>query len=101
MRLSEISQYEISYERDNYQCTVCGKPAIMQAHCIDNTKTNIKVYGKKIIENHNNLRSVCSLECNTKVRVSKVSQKTKLFNLISNNLFVNLYVDYMNKKIKE
>ncbi len=100
MKIKQIKEYEISYERDKWQCVVCFNPAKMQAHCIDNTKINRKKYGNKVISNHNNLRSVCSLNCNTKVRISKENEKRKLHCLILRYINNILPVDIINEIIK-
>lgn len=103
MTANKNKEYLISYERDNYQCVYpsCGKRATQQGHCLDNTITNRKVYGKEVIENHNNLRSVCGLEHNTKIRVLKKNNKDKFASLIKENLDKILSVEYINNYIKE
>jgi len=100
MTRTEIEEYIKAYDRDRYQC-VCGKRAVMIGHCLDRTLVNIKKFGKEVIQNHNNLRAVCSLSCNTVVRVSKENEREILFNLIKDNLNNILPVEYINKKIKE
>lgn len=47
-------------------CEKCGKYNWDGhiAHLIAETKTNIKIYGKKIIDHEYNKRWVCSLDCN-------------------------------------
>lgn len=99
MTTKQIREYELSFSRDNYQCVICKKPAIQQAHVLDNTIVNNKKYGKDIIDNHNNIRSVCSLECNTKCRISKENERNILARLIEKNLKNILSVDYINKVI--
>jgi hypothetical protein len=77
------------FERDNWTCQICGKPATQLAHGISKSKMNIKKYGDIIINHPFNLTSVCSLACNSKcnidnnpVECSKLEEKI-LMDLLS------------------
>ena len=62
------------FMRDGYKCQNCGRsiytysfPQI--AHCIAATVSNIKKYGKDVINHPYNLKSVCSLKCNDAMNI--------------------------------
>jgi hypothetical protein len=64
------------FERDDWTCVVCGRPLLsgvpQLAHRIGQTKGNLKCYGPIIIHHPDNLASVCSLECNSTVDISRI-----------------------------
>ena len=74
----QLQQYLIAYIRDDYTCQKCGKPATQIAHRINQSKVNIKKYGEKIINNHNNLVSVCSLYCNGSYNIGFRSNRNSI-----------------------
>jgi 5-methylcytosine-specific restriction endonuclease McrA len=57
------------FKRDKFICQYCGKPIAygqpQVAHQIPQRKMYLKKYGKEIIHHPNNLKSVCSLKCNS------------------------------------
>jgi hypothetical protein len=66
-------------------CEVCGSYnwGGHIAHRIAETKTNIKVYGKEIIDHEYNKAWVCSLDCNDKCNIgNKPSEVKRLINKI-------------------
>ncbi len=92
--------------RDKGLCQVCGKYVWNQgaiAHRIANTKTNIKIYGKKIIDHRFNLCWAClSWTCNDKMNIgNNLGKSQKLVKLINDN--PNKYFDakFITKKINE
>jgi hypothetical protein len=72
------------YNRDNFQCQLCGRPVQQIAHRIAKTKDNILNYGKDIIHHRHNLVSVCSLYCNGQYNIGfnpdKVNKLLRLIN---------------------
>jgi len=82
-------QRKKAFERDNYLCVVCGKPANQCAHVIPRYIYFLKKYGEKIIDSYHNLKSACSLECNKKIELkikggdSELKQYNKIKEAIS------------------
>ncbi len=69
-----MNQYDKRQEifaKAMYLCEVCGrhlsKGQPQLAHRINQSKMNIKKYGKEIIHSPLNLAPTCSLKCNAKV----------------------------------
>ncbi len=48
--------------KGKYYCIVCGKPASQRHHCFSQSKVNIEIYGKKLIDADFNRRWVC-IDC--------------------------------------
>ena len=71
-------------EYNGWECVICGDPATQLAHCIAQTKTNIKKYGKSVIHNWNNMLPVCSLYCNSRCNIGNNPAKTqKMLDIIN------------------
>ncbi len=71
----------------NWTCEVCGSPIVLGipqlAHRINQSKTNLKKYGKDIIHHKENLAVVCSLKCNQKISLyGKIESIKKLIKKI-------------------
>jgi 5-methylcytosine-specific restriction endonuclease McrA len=64
------------FERDDWTCVVCGRPLTsgvpQLAHRIGQTVGNLRQYGKRVIHHPANLASVCSLECNSAVDITRI-----------------------------
>ena len=76
--MTQREKYNISeqrlkiFDRDNWLCMVCGEPILLYgtpqlAHKIKQSKYYLEKYGEHIIHHEDNMLSVCSLECNSKV----------------------------------
>ena len=74
--MTERKSFEIQenreeiFARDGYICQVCGKSILQYgtpqlAHLIAQSQSNIKRYGKEVMHHQNNMKSVCSLYCNS------------------------------------
>ncbi|NVP22702.1 HNH endonuclease [Treponema phagedenis] len=75
------------FNRDGFKCTVCGKKIDwttgQMAHRIPKTKLNIKKYGIGIIDHAFNLRTTCSLKCNSAVLIdNNPAEKEQLIEAI-------------------
>ena len=62
------------FERDNYKCQVCGESISKYgtpqlAHIIPQRKWILKKYGADIVHHSDNMKSVCSLNCNAKLDI--------------------------------
>ena len=72
----EIQENRLAiFQRDNWRCTVCGEHILQTdkhpqlAHLIPKTKPNIKKYSGEVIHHKYNLKTVCSLKCNSAVNI--------------------------------
>ena len=68
--MDKEENYKKAYERDNWECQVCGESATQIGHRLGQGKLVRSIYGNYIIDHVVNLVSVCSLECNKKVDVA-------------------------------
>ncbi len=92
--------------RDKGLCQICGKYVWNQgalAHRIANTKTNIKIYGKEIIDHRFNLIWSCfSWTCNDSMNIGgNLGKSQKLVKLIK--AYPDKYFDakFITEKINE
>jgi hypothetical protein len=81
--MTERQSFEIEqtkdriFNRDRWQCVICGKKPTQLAHGISNSKMNIKKYGKEIVHHDYNLFSVCGLACNSKCNIDNKPNEVK------------------------
>ena len=61
------------FEKQNGKCFYCGQPANQFAHILGQTKLNYKLYGEFVIDSEYNGVLCCSLECNKKADIGKIS----------------------------
>jgi 5-methylcytosine-specific restriction endonuclease McrA len=69
--------------RDGYRCQNCGKSIFTYgtpqvAHCIAQTKPNIRRYGKDVIHHPLNTKAACSLGCNSAFNIGNNPEATRL-----------------------
>jgi hypothetical protein len=100
----EIKEY--IRNRDKGKCCNCNDycwESGAQAHRISNTGTNIKIYGKAIIDHRYNLvwacmNNICNASFNIGNNLGKSQRLVKLINDNPNNYFSAKYIgDYINE----
>ena len=64
-------QREFIFARDCWICQSCGRPAregqAQLAHVISKSRFNLVKYGDEVINHPFNLKTACSLECNSRL----------------------------------
>lgn len=71
-KIKETREYV--FERDNWQCVVCGKPATQCGHILAQSDLNLDRWGEEIIQHPANMLAVCGLKCNDRVEISSKSR---------------------------
>lgn len=81
------------FQRDGWKCTFCGSHILSDgktqqvAHLIPKTKPNLKKYGAEVIHHKFNLKTCCSLKCNSALNIgNKPILINKLVSRIQNEL---------------
>lgn len=73
-KLEAEDQRQAIFERDEYRCQHCGgfinaRGTAQLAHVIPQTVANLRKYGPEVIHHPLNMKSVCSLRCNSAVLI--------------------------------
>ena len=97
-RMTERESHNIAvmkqkiFMRDGYTCQNCGGSIYAYsfpqlAHCIAATVSNIRKYGKEVINHPDNMKSVCCLTCNDAMNIGfSTMQANELANKINESI---------------
>lgn len=88
--ISEMKDY--IYHRDGGTCRNCGRDVRYPgqlAHLIPQSQANIEKYGEEVIHHEENMKLVCSLQCNNALQITNRPEA------ISNLVF---FIRYRNQK---